>query len=178
MPQYLLDRKRFADFLTQHIQLPEKKMLKTLHSQRSVPAKQQSGFTLIELMIVVAIIGILAAIAIPAYTDYTIRARVQEAASVSSPVRTAFGVYYSERSTIPQTITGLADYVSTGTASYATKYVASLDVDTGTIVVTLATDSQLGEASGDDIIWTPVPGGSTLDWRVSGTAPAKYWPRT
>ena len=52
----------------------------------------QNGFTLIELMIVVAIIGILAAIALPAYQDYTVRAKVSEAVSVSAPARTAMAV--------------------------------------------------------------------------------------
>ena len=56
----------------------------------------QQGFTLIELMIVVAIIGILAAVAIPAYQDYTIRARVQESVNMSNPARTALGIACSE----------------------------------------------------------------------------------
>ncbi len=59
----------------------------------------QQGFTLIELMIVVAIIGILAAIALPAYQDYTIRAKVQEGVSVVSPIRTAIGIRCSEGET-------------------------------------------------------------------------------
>ena len=56
----------------------------------------QKGFTLIELMIVVAIIGILAAVAIPAYQDYTVRAKIQEAVNLSNPHRTSLGIACSE----------------------------------------------------------------------------------
>ena len=57
---------------------------------------KQQGFTLIELMIVVAIVGILAAIALPAYQDYTVRAKVSEVVSMSAPARTALGIACSE----------------------------------------------------------------------------------
>ena len=61
----------------------------------------QKGFTLIELMIVVAIIGILAAIAIPAYQDYTIRAQVTEGLSLAGGVQTAVADYYAQKGTYP-----------------------------------------------------------------------------
>ena len=57
--------------------------------------KQQKGFTLIELMIVIAIIGILAAIAIPAYLDYTVRAKVSEGLSLSNSAKVAVSEYYN-----------------------------------------------------------------------------------
>ena len=62
---------------------------------------KQSGFTLIELMIVVAIIGILAAIAIPAYQDYTIRAKVSEAVIASSPGKTSVSEFYASQGSMP-----------------------------------------------------------------------------
>ncbi len=61
----------------------------------------QKGFTLIELMIVVAIIGILAAIAIPAYQDYTIRAQVTEGINLADAVKVAVADYYTQNGTFP-----------------------------------------------------------------------------
>ena len=72
---------------------------------------KQQGFTLIELMIVVAIIGILAAIAIPAYQDYTIRAQVSEGLSLASGAKAAVSEYYQDRGIMP------ADNLSAGLAT-------------------------------------------------------------
>ena len=65
--------------------------------------KKQQGFTLIELMIVVAIIGILAAIAIPAYQDYTIRAQVSEGLNLSAGAKAAISEYFMDTGVLPTT---------------------------------------------------------------------------
>jgi len=81
--------------------------------------KLQKGFTLIELMIVVAIIGILAAVAIPAYSDYTARAQVSEAMSLTSGLKTPIVEYISDVGSVPTNVTTVG-----GTA--AGKYVETI----------------------------------------------------
>jgi type IV pilus assembly protein PilA len=101
----------------------------------------QKGFTLIELMIVVAIIGILAAIAIPAYQDYTIRAQVTEGMNLASAVKAEVAEYYAQNGTWPTDLTGGA-----GTLGHAAleipsgKYVSSVNIPAtnGTIVITFS----------------------------------------
>lgn len=82
--------------------------------------KVQQGFTLIELMIVVAIIGILAAVAIPAYQDYLARAQAAEAASLLGGLKTGIAEYYSTNGSIPDVTKHLGSPVLNG------KYVASI----------------------------------------------------
>ena len=71
---------------------------------------RQGGFTLIELMIVVTIIGILASIAVPAYRDYTIRAKLSEAMNIFGSVKTAYSVYYYSEASLPDELTDLPEF--------------------------------------------------------------------
>lgn len=146
--------------------------------------RMQQGFTLIELMIVVAIIGILAALAVPAYQDYTIRSKVGEAASLASAARTAVDVYFSENGTLPATTVTNTSLGLSAPASYTAKYVASVDVGAsgvaGQITVQLQTLQELGSASGTTVIYAPARRGGNLSWSVAtpSSVPTKFEPRT
>jgi type IV pilus assembly protein PilA len=140
----------------------------------------QKGFTLIELMIVVAIIGILAAIAVPAYQDYTIRSRVSEGASLAGAAKTAVDVYFSETGSLASTPVTPASLGLAQPASYKAKYVSSITVGAGGVITVLLTSiAELGTASGDNFLYSPVNMGANLQWTVldNSSLPAKYLPR-
>ncbi len=101
--------------------------------------KIQKGFTLIELMIVVAIIGILAAIAIPAYQDYTIRAQVSEGMNLAAAAKAAVAETFLNRGAAPANREE-AGMTPTDTDTQG-KYVSSIDVDNGTIVITFGNEA-------------------------------------
>ena len=143
--------------------------------------KKQSGFTLIELMIVVAIIGILAAVAIPAYQDYTIKAKVQEGVNVSNPARTSLGIACSEAALVA----GLSQTGDTlglvSPASYNGTYVNSVTTAvTSAVTVTVTiVYTAIGSAIavGDTVVYTGNCGPGGLQWAVSGGVATKYLPK-
>lgn len=134
----------------------------------------QKGFTLIELMIVVAIVGILAAIAIPAYQDYLIRSKVSEALAAAGACKTSVTEFYQSQNALP------VDIDEAGCSSVTTAYVASLAVEDGVISVTLGNVG--GTASGTIIAYAPVidANGNLSEWNCKGSAgtttPDKYRP--
>ena len=141
-------------------------------------SKKQSGFTLIELMIVVTIIGILASIAVPAYRDYTIRTRVSESASVFYPVKTETAVYFSETGNMPISLASMAR-VAQVPGSYEGDYVNALYMTNGAVRVLLKSSTKLGTASAGNVFFTATVGSrSVINWSVSGDIPQKYWPET
>ncbi len=129
--------------------------------------KVQQGFTLIELMIVVAIIGILAAVALPAYQDYTTRSKVSEGIGLASGPKLAVAEYYQSNGTLPGS-NGEAGLVQA--ASFGTIYVDQIAVGTnGVITVDFETEAGSGVSTGDDIILRPdvsVPG--SIQWLCTG----------
>jgi type IV pilus assembly protein PilA len=158
----------------------------------------QKGFTLIELMIVIAIIGILAAIAIPAYQNYVIRSQVTEGLSMADGFKTAVGDYYAQYGTFPtcQSVAGSAPTgagaggciaTAGGTAASSNgKYVSSVDViAAGVIKIVYAGPQasqklnngalnilslQPGADANQDVVW--VCGGTTAPPQVNAPAPA------
>jgi type IV pilus assembly protein PilA len=123
----------------------------------------QKGFTLIELMIVVAIIGILAAIAIPAYQDYTIRAQVSEGMTLAAAAKAAVAETFLNTGVAP------ANRTEAGMSANATdtfgKYVSSVEVADGVITITYDGDDINASVAGDTVSLTPyTTGDDSVTW--------------
>ncbi|MEW5834100.1 MAG: pilin [Pseudomonadota bacterium] len=137
--------------------------------------KIQKGFTLIELMIVVAIIAILAAIAIPAYQDYVIRSQVSEGSVLSDGVKTAVAEFYNNKGHFPKNNTSAGLALNT---SITGKYVLTVDGTGGLI------QAKFGKEANDKIknkilAFSAVTSAGSIQWNcktAKTTVDAKYLP--
>lgn len=131
----------------------------------------QQGFTLIELMIVVAIIGILAAVALPAYQDYTVRAKVSELMLAASSARTCVTEAFQGSGG-----TGIPTTVSTDCSITATGKISSAAVGTNGVIT--VSGSTAATSVGQNVAVTLTPAtGSTVTWTCTGS-PVKYVPNS
>lgn len=130
--------------------------------------KVQQGFTLIELMIVVAIIGILAAIAIPAYQDYTIRAQVSEGLNLAAGAKAAVTEFYQDRGNMPANNVGAG--LSTA-GQIVGNYVDQVTVAAGLITVRYSNtlpqkaNTAINNAT---LILSPITNAGSMDWNCRG----------
>jgi type IV pilus assembly protein PilA len=140
--------------------------------------KVQQGFTLIELMIVVAIIGILAAIAIPAYQDYTIRAQVSEGLNLGGGAKTAVAEYYQDRGVWPTGNTGANSAGLAPAANITGKYVTSVTVGAADGVITVLYGKQAHQnIQSNTLLLTAFDNTGSISWACTSTSlPDKYLP--
>ncbi|MEM8561913.1 MAG: pilin [Pseudomonadota bacterium] len=140
--------------------------------------KKQQGFTLIELMIVIAIVGILAAIALPAYQDYTVRAKVSEALARLAEAKTSVAEYYSANGFFPDSSDAAGLNTNPNTDIVASiRYIGASTSDVSVLGVVIAPNVVPGAANPSFVLSGVTQAGRTLTWvckpdDVAGGTPA------
>src|SRR5437588_10197263 len=134
-----------------------------LHYRRTAMKRIQQGFTLIELMIVVAIVGILAAIALPAYQDYVVRSKLSEAEAAVAACKTSVSEYLSAHSAMP------TDNTTAGCSTVGTQYVSNGSPGfNGTAITYVAPSTATGANADCTLVLTPsVSGAQVTQWTGS-----------
>jgi type IV pilus assembly protein PilA len=145
------------------------------HHQKDTTMHQaHTGFTLIELMIVVAIIGILAAIAIPTYQNYTIRAQIVGGMNLANNAKTALGEFYSTHGHFPANNTSAALETA---SSISGNYVTSIQVSSGLVTITYGGDANQTVQGRTLLLSVATAGRNNIGWTCKrGTLQSKYLP--
>lgn len=132
--------------------------------------QKNTGFTLIELMVVVTIIGILSAIAIPAYRDYTVRAKVSEMVNMASTAKTSITEYILTKNDYPNSAE------QAGVTLATSPMVKSIEIGKEGVITISSSEAVTGKEDGLQIILKPLNNGGNISWSCTSEGEIKYAP--